>query len=182
MPAFTPFQPDNRMAVQPFCDFHDGSLSDPGDSGTTQTTSGGCRRRLLVVRGHLFYGIHEFLPQGATYITMLREPVVRLLSSYYFILRRPLHPMHRKLKKECLGVEDYIRLTPRRQNLQCDSSPESAMVKLAMSIALHTAKENLSRSFSVIGLCESYSEILCNSGRFCLLERSEDKRGTPTQY
>jgi len=133
MPAFTPFQPDNRMAVQPFCDFHDGSLSDPGDSGTTQTTSGGCRRRLLVVRGHLFYGIHEFLPQGATYITMLREPVVRLLSSYYFILRRPLHPMHRKLKKECLGVEDYIRLTPRRQNLQCDSSPESAMVKLAMS-------------------------------------------------
>jgi hypothetical protein len=64
---------------------------------------------------------------------MLREPVVRLLSSYYFILRRPLHPMHRKLKKERLGVEDYIRLTPRRQNLQCDSSPESAMVKLAMS-------------------------------------------------
>jgi len=90
--------------------------------------------------------------------------------------------MHRKLKKERLGVEDCIRLTPRRQNLQCDSSPESAMVKLAMSIALHTAKENLSRSFSVIGLCESYSEILCNSGRFCLLERSEDKRGTPTQY
>ena len=93
----------------------------------------GRRRRLLVVRGHLFYGIHEFLPQGATYITMLREPVVRLLSSYYFILRRPLHPMHRKLKKERLGVEDYIRLTPHRQNLQCDSSPESAMVGLAMS-------------------------------------------------
>ncbi len=33
------------------------------------------RRRLRVVRGHAVYGIHEFLPQGATYITMLREPV-----------------------------------------------------------------------------------------------------------
>src|SRR5919108_6323105 len=77
------------------------------------------RRRLRVVRGHMLYGIHEFLPQGATYITMLRDPVARVLSSYYFILRRPLHPLHRKMKKERLSVEDYLRLTPHRQNFQC---------------------------------------------------------------
>src|SRR6266581_2281326 len=77
------------------------------------------RRRFRVVRGHLFYGIHEFLPQGATYITLLREPAARFLSSYYFILRRPLHPLHRKLKKERLGVEDYLRLIPHRHNFQC---------------------------------------------------------------
>jgi hypothetical protein len=34
-------QPDYRVAIQRLFDFHDGSLSDQGDSGTTQTTSGG---------------------------------------------------------------------------------------------------------------------------------------------
>src|SRR5438128_6438596 len=74
------------------------------------------RRRFRVVRGHLLYGIHEFLPQGATYITMLREPVARLLSTYRFILRDHLHPLHRKFKRERLGVEELIQLTPHRQN------------------------------------------------------------------
>ena len=81
------------------------------------------RRRFRVVRGHLLYGIHEFLPQGGTYITMLREPVSRLLSTYSFILRRPLHPLHRKLKTDRLSVEDIIRMTPYRQNLRCRFIP-----------------------------------------------------------
>jgi len=118
------------------------------------------RRRLQVVRGHLFYGIHEFLPQGATYITMLRDPVTRFLSSYYFILRRPLHPMHRKLKKERLGVEDFIRLTPHRQNLQCRFIAGFGNGEICDEQVLDVAKENLARSFSVIGLCERFEESL----------------------
>ena len=35
------------------------------------------RRRLRMVRGHCYYGLHKLLPQGATYITMLRDPVKR---------------------------------------------------------------------------------------------------------
>ncbi len=118
------------------------------------------RRRLQVVRGHLFYGIHEFLPQGATYITMLRDPVTRCLSSYYFILRRPLHPMHRKLKDERLGVEEFIRLTPHRQNLQCRFIAGFENGEICDEQVLNVAKENLTRSFSVIGLCERFEESL----------------------
>src|SRR5205823_8424847 len=51
------------------------------------------RRQLRVVRGHMVYGIHEFLPQCASYMSMLRHPVARLLSAYSFILRRPLTRM-----------------------------------------------------------------------------------------
>jgi hypothetical protein len=50
---------------------------------------------------------------------MLRDPVAGLLSAYSFILRRPLNPMHGKLKRGELGVEAFIRLTSNRQNLQC---------------------------------------------------------------
>jgi len=118
------------------------------------------RRRFRVVRGHLLYGIHEFLPQGATYITMLREPAARLVSSYHFILRRPLHPLHRKLKKERLGVEDLIRLTPHRQNLQCRFIAGVGTAGVCDERTLDIAKENLIRSFPVVGLCERFEESL----------------------
>jgi hypothetical protein len=118
------------------------------------------RRRLRVVRGHLYYGIHEFLPQGATYVTMLREPVARVLSSYYFILRSPLHPLYRKLRKERLGLEDYIRIAPHRQNLQCGFIAGIGEHAICDQRALDIAKENLTRSFSVIGLSERFEESL----------------------
>src|SRR5262245_11663212 len=118
------------------------------------------RRRLQVVRGHLFYGIHEFLPQGATYITLLRDPVARLLSSYYFVLRRPLNPLHRKLKKEGLSVEDCIRLFPERNNTQCRFIAGVKDPAISDERLLETAKENLTKSFSVVGLCERFEESL----------------------
>ena len=121
----------------------------------------GRRRRLRIVRGHMFYGIHECLPQGGTYFTMLRDPVARALSTYYFILRRPLNPLHRKVKKERLTIEDCIRLFPQRHNLQCRMI---AGVKDAGSTAggglLDMAKEHLTKSFSVVGICETFEESL----------------------
>ncbi len=118
------------------------------------------RRGYHVVRGHLFYGIHKYLPQGATYLTMLRDPVSRLLSSYYFILRRPLHPLHAKLKREGLGVEELIRLTPHRQNLQCRAIAGVGDVGTCDESTLETAKQNLERSFSVVGLSERFEDSL----------------------
>lgn len=118
------------------------------------------RRGFRVVRGHLLFGIHEFLPQGATYTTVLREPVGRLLSSYHFILRRPLHPLHRKLKRERLAVQDLIRLTPQRQNLQCRFISGIGVNGVCDERALDIAKENLSRSFRVVGLAERFQESL----------------------
>ena len=116
------------------------------------------RRRFQVVRGHLFYGIHEFLPQGATYITMLRDPVARLLSAYYFVLRRPLNPLHRKLKREGLGVEDCIRLFPERNNTQCRfiAGVEDTAINDERLLAI--AKENLTKSFRVVGISERFEE------------------------
>lgn len=118
------------------------------------------RRRFRVVRGHLLYGIHEFLPQGATYITMLREPVARLLSTYAFILRRPLHPLHRKLKSGRLSVQDLIRMTPHRQNLQCRFISGIGISGNCDERVLEVAKENLTRAFRVVGLCERFQESL----------------------
>jgi galactose-3-O-sulfotransferase len=118
------------------------------------------RRRLRMVRGHFYYGVHEFLPQGATYITMLREPVARFLSAYYFLQRRPLHPMHRKVTSERIGVEDFIRLTPHRQNLQCSLIAGIKSNGKCEERTLDIAKANLEKSFSVVGISERFEESL----------------------
>jgi hypothetical protein len=120
----------------------------------------GRRRRLRMVRGHMFYGIHEFLPQGATYITMLRDPVPRALSAYYFILRRPLNPFHRKVTRERLGIEDCLRLFPQRQNLQSRLIAGVKDTTIADERLLDMAKEHLAKSFSVVGICEKFEESL----------------------
>ncbi len=125
-----------------------------------KTLSEARRRRFQVVRGHLYYGLHEFLPQGATYITMLREPVARFLSSYYFILRRPLHPLHRKLTREKLGVEDYLRLIPHRHNFQSRLIAGVEDNTTSDERLLDMAKENLTKSFGVVGICERFEESL----------------------
>jgi hypothetical protein len=92
---------------------------------------------------------------------MLREPVARLLSSYYFVLRRPLNPLHRKVKRERLGVEDCLRLFPQRHNLQCRLIAGVKDTAIADERRLlDMAKENLTKSFSVVGLCERFEESL----------------------
>ncbi|MEO7167963.1 MAG: sulfotransferase family 2 domain-containing protein [Spartobacteria bacterium] len=118
------------------------------------------RRQFQVVRGHLLYGIHHFLPQGATYMTMLREPVARVLSAYYFVLRRPLNPLHRRLKRERLRVEDCVRLFPHRQNSQCRFLAGVEDTGSCDERTLDIAKEHLTKSFSVVGIAERFEESL----------------------
>ena len=127
----------------------------------------GRRRRLRMVRGHMLYGIHRFLPQGATYVTMLREPVARVLSAYYFVLRRPLNPLHRKMKRERLSVEDCLRLFPQRQNLQCRFIAGMENSATGDERLLDIAKENLTKSFSVVGISERFEESLILMAKTC---------------
>ena len=43
------------------------------------------RARFRLVMGHFQYGIHEFLPQEYTYVTIVRDPVERVVSHYRYL-------------------------------------------------------------------------------------------------
>lgn len=118
------------------------------------------RRHLQVVRGHFIYGIHDCLPQGGTYITILRDPVKRVLSSYQFILRRPLHPLHRKLKRKGVGVKEFLEFTANRQNLQTKMLAGVSYVGPCDDSTFAQAKENLEKSFRVVGISERFQDSL----------------------
>lgn len=50
------------------------------------------------------FGMHHYLPENAEiqYMTMLRDPVKRSLSQYYYIKRRPNHFLYELVKKQSL--------------------------------------------------------------------------------
>ena len=60
------------------------------------------QRRLQKTRmfkGHMLFGLHEVLPQPATYITVLRDPIDRMISAFYFMRTYKLHPLYWKFKR-----------------------------------------------------------------------------------
>jgi len=44
-----------------------------------------------LLHGHLSYGWHELLPQEATYFTIVRDPVSRVVSHYNYVKFRTDH-------------------------------------------------------------------------------------------
>ncbi|HEU4771627.1 MAG TPA: sulfotransferase family 2 domain-containing protein [Candidatus Udaeobacter sp.] len=116
-------------------------------------------RKTRIFKGHMLFGLHAILPQPATYITVLREPVDRVISSYYFMRTYKLQPLYWKFKVENWSLEDFVRRSP-RENVQCKILAGVEYAKPCSAEIYETAKENLVRYFSVVGLCERFEESL----------------------
>ena len=132
-------------------------------------------RDARVVTGHVPYGIHRHIPQQCEYITLLREPVARVVSMYHYIRTHPKHGFfHRdELARSGIGLEQFIRTAtdPGLDNLQTRMiSGRKAGEVLARAsngrtwVApkldqedLEAAKRNLER-FLVVGLTERFDE------------------------
>jgi Galactose-3-O-sulfotransferase len=116
-------------------------------------------RRTRVFKGHMLFGLHAILPQPATYITVLREPVDRVLSAFYFMRSYPLHPLYWRLRVGDYTIEDFVRRS-RRENVQCKILAGVDYYTPCTNQICEAAKENLERHFSVIGLRERFEESL----------------------
>jgi len=116
-------------------------------------------RRTRMFKGHMLFGLHAILPQPATYITVLREPVDRVISAFYFMRTYKLHPLYWKLKSENWSLEDFVRRVP-RDNVQCKIIARAEYGKPCTAEICERAKENLVRYFSVVGLFEHFEESL----------------------
>lgn len=109
------------------------------------------RRDLRAVIGHFWYGLHEHVARPSVYVTMLRDPVERVLSLYYYAR---LH--------DSITLDEFIAKPPFREvdNDQtrriAGVDPEIGECTEAM---LRTAKENL-RRFAVAGTLERFDETL----------------------
>ena len=115
-------------------------------------------QRFRVFKGHMPFGLHELLPQPATYITVMRGAVERVISAYYFMSNYMLHPNYWKFRREGWTLEDFVRRSP-RENVQTKMIAGADYDAPCTAETLLRAKENL-QHFSVVGLTERFEESL----------------------
>lgn len=113
------------------------------------------------VHGHHPFGLHELYQGSFHYITMLRDPVDRIISNYYYAAENPGNPMHRKLNQ--LSFEEFImskdeKLQYRISNMQTSFAAGKRTPAIANVDDLELAMENLQRHFSVIGITDMFTE------------------------
>lgn len=124
---------------------------------------------LRCIRGHIPFGLHQWLPQPATYLTILRNPVERVVSYYYFVRNTPRHLFHKEVIEKNFSLEDFIRkmMDINETNLQTrwvagcvDFDSVISPYGDLPANALDLAKKNLESFFSVCGLTERFDESL----------------------
>ena len=56
-----------------------------GDNDAFIQLSDDEKRRYKLIQGMVFYGLHDYIPEPCSYFTMLRHPIHRLISHYYYL-------------------------------------------------------------------------------------------------
>lgn len=116
-------------------------------------------KRFRIFKGHMLFGLHEVLPQPATYFAVFRDPVDRVISAFYFMRNYVLHPNYWKFRRHQWELEDFVRNSP-RDNVQTKIVAGAPYEEPCTAAIFEKAKQNLHQHFSVIGLSERFEESL----------------------
>ncbi|MFW6116369.1 MAG: sulfotransferase family 2 domain-containing protein [bacterium] len=123
------------------------------------------RAQIRMFRGHLAFGVDKYLPVSSTYMTVLREPIDRVISYYYYIRRTPHHYLHDFIGSGEFDLKGFV-------DSQAHVMIDNAQTRVLSGVwhgppfgectqeMLETAKTNLRERFAVVGLTERFDETL----------------------
>lgn len=115
------------------------------------------RAKIHLLKGHFWFGLHEYLHGDSDYITFLRKPVERTLSFYNYISRTPQNRLYNEVKNRSLfdfitQVNDFDIANGQVRNISAINGTEDEMLEAAL--------ENIEKHFSFVGLQEKFDESL----------------------
>lgn len=122
------------------------------------------KRRLQCLKGTAYYGIHRHLSQPATYATIMRHPVSRTLSHYFYYPKRL-----ERMGKDPIDwtLEEFIEDMPFQTSYQlrmlvgAEHDDIERMLRDPLPPdAVEIAKRHLDEHFSVAGVMDYYDETL----------------------
>ena len=115
------------------------------------------RRSFRLAMGHFWFGVHEFLPQPSTYITLLRDPVDRVLSLYAH--RTHVQGLDVSLERYVRDARDPQVLNDQVRRIGGDPSLALESVRVDRN-TLELAKARLHEHFPVVGIAEDFEGTL----------------------
>ncbi|MHC4139255.1 MAG: sulfotransferase family 2 domain-containing protein [Planctomycetota bacterium] len=126
---------------------------------------------IQLVSGHFPFGYHKPLFTDYNYITLLREPVNRIMSFYYYTKRSPQERDYQFINDNDVGIEEYIFSCRTKENdngmvrKMSGEGTRTAYGKCTEDM-LKRAIENIENHFSVVGLQERFCDTIKLLQRF----------------
>lgn len=124
------------------------------------------KQKIQLIKGHTFFGWHEFLPQPCLYFTILRDPIERFVSNYFFLLKKKGHPLGQKLVEQKVTLEEFVNWTGednyQTRYLAKNIGEKNLDIKNkdCTRQTLELAKKNLKENFAVVGTVEEFDKTL----------------------
>jgi hypothetical protein len=123
------------------------------------------RADIRCLKGHVPFGVGQWLKSPVQYISMLREPVARLISDYNSAVSNPAHNLHKEINEKGMSLLQYAEVRARQGLTNLYTRLLSGCVNwdnLALSEALslktlESAKEN-ARKCAAVGITERFDE------------------------
>lgn len=128
------------------------------------------QKRIKLIYGHFGVGVHKYLDQPTTYITVLRDPIARTISAFSY-LRSDFMTQKQKFPCPDDDLAAFAQSTGEYapfyiNNLQVrmlgsnDASIDPAPGEPCSKHMLEMAKDNIDKHFPVVGLTERFDESL----------------------
>jgi len=115
------------------------------------------RSQIRVLQGHFPFGLHEQLAVPADYVTILRDPVDRIISMYYWIQGNHEHVLNKLVRS--MSLKDFadsgFEITTNHQ-----TSLISGLIANPENNAFAIARSHLESEITAFGLNERFDESL----------------------
>jgi hypothetical protein len=118
------------------------------------------------VLGHMSYGAHRYLRGKAHYVTMLRDPISRIISYYYYLIERG-GKSQEYIEKNDLDVADFVRDGLLWHKVQHTNNLQTRLLSGAGNTVpfgecregmLDRAKKNVRERLVVVGLTNRFDD------------------------
>lgn len=118
---------------------------------------------IQLLKGHMPFGMHNYLPGNSHYISVLRDPVERVISQYYYIKKNTYNPLHNQVVKEGMTISEFVKsgIAIGMNNGQCrflHGDIEDYGFNECDNTLLDKVKDHINKHFIWLGITERFDE------------------------
>ena len=122
--------------------------------------------QLKLIQGHLKYGLHNHFHRRAKYFAIIRDPISRVLSTYFYVLSQKNNPQNLSTSNNQMTIYDFVQsgvnpfLINGQTQLISGKTGEIDNPIIESEELFSLAKENIENDFLFLGITEMFDETI----------------------